>query len=64
VGLSTLNFGGGSKELCKGTLFSFGTNAVFPYDVVLSENDVLEAGWRSCCVCVGNFEFRLSVWTL
>ena len=35
----------------------------FPYDVVLSENDVLEAGWRSCCVCVGNFEFRLSVWT-
>jgi len=33
----------------------------FPYDVVLSENDVLEAGWRNCCVCVGNFEFRLSV---
>jgi len=36
---------------------------VFLHDVMVSENDVLEAGWCIWCVFVGNFELRLSVWT-
>jgi len=42
--LSTLNFGGWSEEPCKLTLLSFNATAVSPHDVMVSENDVLEAG--------------------
>jgi len=52
------------KNPAEGTLLSFSRSAVFMHDVVVSENDVLEAGQCSRCVCESNFhELRLSVWT-
>jgi len=30
---------------------------------MVSENDVLEAGLCRWCVCVGNFQLKLPVWT-
>jgi len=51
------------KNSAKVTLLSFNTTAVFLHHLMVSENDVLQAGWCSWCVCVGNFELRLSVWT-
>jgi len=33
------------KNTAKSTLLSFSTTAVFRHDVMMSENDVLEAGW-------------------
>jgi len=45
------------------TLLSFNTTTVFLHDVMVSENDVLEAGWCIWCVFVGNVEIRLFVWT-
>jgi len=44
-------------------LLSFNTTAVFLHDVMVSENDVFEAGWCIWCVFMSNFELRLSVWT-
>jgi len=49
------------KNSAKGMLLSFTTTAVFLHDVMVSENDVLEAGKWSWCVRVRNFELRLSV---
>jgi len=51
------------KNSAKRTLLSFSTTAVVLHDVMASEKDVLEAGQRSWCVCLVNFELRLSVWT-
>jgi len=51
------------KNPAKGTLLSFNTTVVFLHDVMGSGNDVVEAGYCNCCVCVGNFELRLLVWT-
>jgi len=52
LGVEVTNFG-------KITFPSFNTTAVFLHDVMVPENDVLEAGWYSWCILVGNFEFRL-----
>jgi len=49
------------KNSAKITLLSFSKMAVFLHDVMVSENDVLEAKWCSWCACVGNFELRLLV---
>jgi len=49
------------KNSAKRTLLCFNTTAIFLHDVVVSENDVLEAGQCSWCVCVGNFQLGLSV---
>ena len=49
------------KNSAKVTLLSFNTTAVFLHDVMVSENDVLEAGLCSWCACVSNFELRLLV---
>jgi len=44
VGLSTLNFGGWSEEhFAKVMLLSFNGTDIFLYDVIVSENDLLEA---------------------
>jgi len=51
------------QSTAKTTLLSFDTTVVFLHDVMVSENDVLAAGWCSWCVFAGNFELRLSVWT-
>jgi len=49
------------KNSAKITMLSFNTTAVFLHDIMVSENDVLEAGWCICCVFVGSFEIRLFV---
>ena len=49
------------KNPAKITLLSFNITAVFLRDVMVSENDALEAGWCIWCVFVGNFEIRLFV---
>jgi len=51
------------KNSAKITLLTFNTTDVYLHDVMVSENDVLEAGWCIWCVFVSNFELRLSVWT-
>jgi len=49
------------KNSAKVTLLDFNTVAGFLHDVhlMVSKNDVLEAGKCSCCACVGNVELRL-----
>jgi len=37
------------KNFAKITFLSFNTTAVFLHDVMVPENDVLEAGWCSWC---------------
>jgi len=49
------------KNSAKVTLLSLNTIAVFLHDAMVSENDVLHEWQCSWCVCVGNFELRLSV---
>jgi len=51
------------KKSAKVILVSFNTTAAFLHDVMVSENDVLEAGSCRWCVCVDDFELRWSVWT-
>jgi len=51
------------QNTAKKTLLSFNTTAVFLHDIMVLENDVLEAGWCIWCVFVSNFELRLPVWT-
>jgi len=46
------------KSSAKDTLLSFNTTAVFPYDVLMLENDVFEAG-SAADVCMANLELRL-----
>ena len=48
------------KNSAKITLLSFNKTAIFLHDVMVSENNVLEAGKCSWCVFVGNFELKLS----
>ena len=43
----------------KVTLLSFNRTDVFLYDVMVSEDHVLEAKWCSWCVCVGNLVLSL-----
>jgi len=38
------------KNPAKKALLSFNTMAVFLHDVMVSENDVIEAGWCIWCV--------------
>jgi len=47
------------KISAKETLPSFSRTNVFLYDVMVSEDDVIEARWCSWCVCVGSIELRL-----
>jgi len=47
------------KNSAKITFLSFNTTAVFLHDVMVPENEVLEAGQCSWCIFVGNFELRL-----
>jgi len=42
------------KNSVKVKLPRFSRTDVFLYDVMASEDDVLEARWCSWCVCVGN----------
>jgi len=44
VGLSTLILAVEVKKSAKGTLLIFNTTSVFLHDVMVAENDVLEAG--------------------
>ena len=44
------------KNFAKITFLSFSTTAVFLHDVMMPENDVLEAWYCSWCIFVSNFE--------
>jgi len=49
------------KNFAKVTQIIFNTTAVFVDEVNVSENDILEAGYCSCCACVGYLELWLQV---